>query len=303
MSAKENSLKNQLIIPVYLNEKTVLDMLAIIEDGFSMVSEVSSSNQNSSNTNVKLGGGLSTKAILDKLLKIQIDTSFEKEKNNNVTSETKSEKIHTNVSLLSKFRSALINKQLLSCTAKDEFDISKIETGDFIELEGELQKNPMIDLMEKFIDVFRMIDIFSEPLKSGDKKVTSNKGNSDKAILNQMKSFLDELTHSGTVDFILDNPKGTLVLSTQEQYLANDNVSEIIGGKFKILGKVIKICTTENESINLLRKTSLYLLDKESMDNFLTLFNTEELKKFNLPSVKFEISGPSAIVIPIAIYA
>ena len=29
------TLKDQLIIPVYLNEKTVLDMLAIIEDGFS----------------------------------------------------------------------------------------------------------------------------------------------------------------------------------------------------------------------------------------------------------------------------
>lgn len=151
---KKMSLKDQLIIPVYLNEKTVLDMLAIIEDGFSMVSEVSSSNQNSSTTDLKLGGGLSTKAILDKLLKIQIDANYEEEKSNNTTAETKSEKVHTNVSLLSKFRSELINNQLLSCTAESDLDISKIKTGDFIELEGELQKNPMIDLMEKFIDVF-----------------------------------------------------------------------------------------------------------------------------------------------------
>ena len=118
-----------------------------------------------------------------------------------------------------------------------------------------------------------------------------------------MKSSLDELTHSGTVDFILENPKRTLVLSTQEQYLANDNISEIIGGRFKILGKVIKICKTSEESINLLRKTSLYLLDKKSLDEFLQLFNADELKQFNLPNIKFEISGPSAIVIPVAIYA
>ena len=32
---------NQLMIPVYINEKIVLDMLAIIEDGFSTVSQVS----------------------------------------------------------------------------------------------------------------------------------------------------------------------------------------------------------------------------------------------------------------------
>ena len=31
---------NQLMIPVYINEKIVLDMLAIIEDGFSMVSQI-----------------------------------------------------------------------------------------------------------------------------------------------------------------------------------------------------------------------------------------------------------------------
>lgn len=300
---KKISLKDQLIIPVYLNEKTVLDMLAIIEDGFSMVSEVSSSNQNSSTTDLKLGGGLSTKAILDKLLKIQIDTNLENEKSNNMTAETKSEKVHTNVSLLSKFRSELINNQLLSCTAESNLDISKIKTGDFIELEGELQKNPMIDLMEKFIDVFRMYDIFVEKPALGNKKAMSNQKSNDNAVVKQMKLFLDELTHSGTVDFILENPKGTLVLSTQEQYLANDNISEIIGGRFKILGKVIKICKTSDESINLLRKTSLYLLDKNSLSEFLQVFNAEELKQFNLPNIKFEISGPSAIVIPVAIYA
>ena len=118
-----------------------------------------------------------------------------------------------------------------------------------------------------------------------------------------MKSFLSELTHSGTIDFILENPQATLVLSTQEQYLSNDNISEIIGGKFKILGKVIKICETQNESINLLRKTSLYLLDKSSLDEFLSIFNSDEIKQFNLPNIRFEIKGPSAIVIPVAIYA
>ena len=38
----------QLMVPVYINEKIVLDMLAIIEDGFSMVSQVNSSEQKES---------------------------------------------------------------------------------------------------------------------------------------------------------------------------------------------------------------------------------------------------------------
>ena len=48
-----DNLRNRLIIPIYLNEKTVLDMLATVEDGFSMVSEVRSSNQNSSSVEGK----------------------------------------------------------------------------------------------------------------------------------------------------------------------------------------------------------------------------------------------------------
>lgn len=43
---------------------------------------------------------------------------------------------------------------------KTDFDVEKMNIGDFIEVEGELQKNPLIDCMDKFADVFRMAEIF-----------------------------------------------------------------------------------------------------------------------------------------------
>lgn len=294
---------DQLIIPIYLNEKTVLDMLAIMEDGFSMVSEVTSSSQDASTSTGKIAGGISTKAILDKLLKIQLEGTFQKDKATSDTTGTKLEKVHTNVSLLSKFRSGLADNGLLVCRAGDSLDISKIKAGDFIELEGELQKNPMIDIMEKFIDVFRMAEIFEDKPELGNKKATSTKKSSDNATLRQIQSFLGELKHTGTVDFILENTDGTIVLSAQEQYLSNDNISEIIGGTFRILGKVIKVCKDEDDGINLLRKTTLNVLDEKSLNEFLSLFQAKELAQFNLPEVRFIIQSPSAIVIPIAIYA
>lgn len=294
---------DQLIIPVYLNEKTVLDMLAIMEDGFSMVSEVTSSSQEASLTTGKLSGGVSTKAILDKLLKIQLDGNFQKDKATSTEVGKKLEKVHTNVSLLSKFRSALIDGNLLAYKAGDELDISKISAGDFIELEGQLQKNPMIDIMEKFIDVLRMAEIFADKPQLGGKKSSSEKKTTDNATIRQMQSFLDELKHTGTVDFILESTGGTAVLSAQEQYLANDNISEIIGGTFKVLGKVIRVCKENEDGINLLRKTTLYVLDENSLNQFLSMFKAEELAQFNLPDVRFIINSPSAIIIPVAIYA
>lgn len=293
----------QLIIPVYLNEKTVLDMLAIIEDGFSMVSEVTSSNQETSSTGGKLSGGVSTKAILDKLLKIQLGGNFQKDKSASSEVGTKLEKVHTNVSLLSKFRSNLIDGKLLTYKAGDQLDISAINAGDFIEMEGELQKNPMIDIMEKFIDLFRMADIFADKPQLGGKKIASEKKTADNATVRQMQSFLDELKHTGTVDFILESSGVTAVLSAQEQYLANDNISEIIGGTFKVLGKIIRVCKGNEDGINLLRKTTLNILDDNTRNQFLSLFNAEELAQFNLPDVRFIINPPSVIIIPVAIYA
>ena len=55
---------NQLMIPVYINEKIVLDMLAIIEDGFSTVSQVSYTEHKENNNTQKLEAGASTSATI-----------------------------------------------------------------------------------------------------------------------------------------------------------------------------------------------------------------------------------------------
>ena len=68
------------------------------------------------------------------------------------------EKVHTNVSLLSKFRGFLVENKIL----KYDLNFSEVRVGDFIEVEGELQKNPIINYMDSFIDLFRMADIFTE---------------------------------------------------------------------------------------------------------------------------------------------
>lgn len=64
---------DRLIVPVYINEKIVLDMLAIMEDGFSTVSQVNYTEHKESNSTQKGEAGISTSAtILSNLLKINI---------------------------------------------------------------------------------------------------------------------------------------------------------------------------------------------------------------------------------------
>lgn len=286
------------MVPVYINEKIVLDMLAIIEDGFSMVSQVNSLEQKES-TSGQTGSANASTSLLNKLLKIDLKAEISHTGNVGESENISREKVHTNVSLLSKFRTTLDEEKLLDTSS----DISNMKIGSFIELEGELQKNPLIDYMDKIVDIFRMIDIFSEEPALGNKKNTSIQKKKESQMIKQIKEFSDELKHSGTVDFILSGSTGTIVLSAQEQYLANDNISEILGGKFKVLGKVIAICKDDSESIDLLRKTTLSILTDEMLADIFAGFENEDMKQFNLPKLVTKIKGPAMIVIPIAIYA
>lgn len=291
--------KDRLILPAYLNDNIIMDMLAIIEDGFSMVSEINFSAITNESRGEKINTSLSTANIFSKLLKIELgaERSNDSADKNSVSSKT--EKVHTSASLFSKFRSKLLDMNLLTTA---NYDINEIESGDFIEVSGELLKNPMVNIMEKIIDVFRMVDIFADKPELGSKRQFREKNSQDTKLVNQMKKFLEELKVTGTIDFIMKNKESTIVLSAQERYLQNDNISEILGGNFKVLGKVIKVCKDENDSINLLRKTILDVLDEESLNAFMAVFKDEELASYNLPEVEFKINSPAIIVIPIAIY-
>lgn len=291
---------NQLMIPVYINEKIVLDMLAIIEDGFSTVSQVSYSDHKENSNAQKIEAEVSTSAsILSKLLKIDLKGELSHSGNCGETENTTKEKVHTNVSLLSKFRAFLTDANIL----KSGFDISNMKIGDFIEVEGELQKNPLINCMDIFVDVLRMADIFAEkPQLNARTQAKAQKQQQDETM-KKIKSFASELKHSGTVDFILSDSAGTVVLSAQEQYLSNDNISEILGGHFKVLGKVIAICADKTESIDLLRKTTLSILPHDLLADMFSCLQNEDMKQYNLPELKTEISRPAVIVIPVAIYA
>ena len=297
---RNNVNKNGLIIPVYINEKIVLDMLAIMEDGFSTVSQVNYTEHIEKNSSKKLEAAASTSAtILSKLLKIDVSGEISQIGNDGKDTNVVKEKVHTNVSLLSKFRNFLIDKKIL----KSELDFSKIEVGDFIEVDGELQKKPLINYRDIFVDIFRLADIFTEEPQLGSKNQAKNQKQQDSKIVKQIKSFSDELKHSGTIDFILSDEKGSVVLSAQEQYLANDNISEILGGHFKVLGKVIFICKDENEYIDLLRKTTLSVLSEEMLEEMFSGLKNSDTEQFNLPELVTKIKGPAAIVIPVAIYA
>lgn len=294
---KDNNL-NSLIIPIYINEKIIIDMLAIIDDGFSKVSQINSLEKIDDCEKNSMGIGISTSNIINNFLKIDFRGDIDNKKTNSVSKNTSLEKVHTTTSLLSKFRSFILRNNLL----KIDCHVNQVKIGDFIELEGKLQKNPLIEFIDAFIDIFKIVEIFSEGNNSDNSKGRKQVKDNQK-IVKQIKSFSDELKHSGTIDFIMSNGQANIVLSAQEKYLSNDNISEMLGGTFKVLGKIVAICEDDSKDINLLRKTTLSLLSEDMLQQLFSGFSSRDLAQFNLPEFKTKIKGPAMIIIPIAIYS
>jgi len=130
-------------------------------------------------------------------------------------------------------------------------------------------------------------------------------------ILEQMKILYDDLIKTNTIDLLVDvanSDNVKVLLSAQLNHFINGFESELVDGKYRILGKVIKIID-ENDSINLFRKTSFKIFQSTVLNNLIesmnNSMNSEESDNIGIkiPKIISQITGPGVIVIPIAIYA
>lgn len=304
-------MKDNLCIPIYLNEKIVFDLLAIIEDGFSHISEVKTLTSNQNNINGEMNSSLKSSNILSTLFGVTLSAKLNTDLKNRENEESKQEKVHTNVSLFSKLRKTLINEKILKKDLINKFDINDVKTGDFIEIEGMLKKSPMIETMGTFIEVFNTFLCFAEEPQLGNKKKYKNEKSQNEKIFEQMKILYEDLIKTNTVDLLVnvENSNNTKVLlSAQLNHFINGFESELVDGKYRILGKVIKIIN-KDESINLFRKTSFKIFQDTVLNTVIEDMNNSmkgeenDIMGIQIPNIISKIDGPGVIVIPIAIYA
>lgn len=102
----------KLIVPVYLNQKLVFDLLAMLQDGISTVKAINTTSGDSSSQNEKLSVGFGLSEAFSTLLKIDLSGSQDKSKSDTNSLETNEEKVHTPASLFFKLRNLLIEKNI-----------------------------------------------------------------------------------------------------------------------------------------------------------------------------------------------
>jgi hypothetical protein len=138
---------------------------------------------------------------------------------------------------------------------KHENDIenNNIEAGDLIELNGTITNKGVMPFIDTLIN---LITIFGpEYLDNITKECNLNINFS---IYLKMLTYIKSiLAYNNTTDLIMKSGKGTAILTVNQDNFLNSkfNMFDNINCKCRVVGKVIKTCTEECDSISLLRKT------------------------------------------------
>lgn len=289
--------KHSLEIPLYLNQKIVFDLLASINDGFTQVTKLKTSSATEGNFGGTVEADLGNKNIFA-LLGVKLKGKVDAEHNKEHSKEQEQEKIHTPSSLFNNLKAQLFKEKMIK---RVDGKIESVQPGEFVEITGILKINPLIKMME---NMTRVLELATVMQNDGTGKKAKQKNLEDRKTIIQMEAFTNSLKANGMVDMICElegEQNYKAVLPVYMDYFFNGNSSEIVDGKFKVLGKVAKVCT-QGEKIDLLRNTSLSIFKESLLGEMLSGFNADSNQDMNIGELDTTVQGPALLVIPIAIY-
>lgn len=295
---------DKLTLPIYLNQKYVFDLLAIIENGFSQMETIKtgSNKESTENNNLKGEVGLSNTFAF---LKFGVSASTNLGKAEKSAQEIVKDKIHTPNSLFSKMRDYLHSNNLII-----ESEFLNAKPGNFIEIKVSLRKNPIIDSLESILSLMKTAETFEDkPISNNHNKknnqINNNKSENNK-IANQIESLLNQLKEEGSLDLIgtsTGTEKLQVVLTLDKAFIGDLSLSDIADGEFSVLGKITRIVNENStEDVNLLRKTSLSKFSNTLLEQMFSGFanmGDSGLKDLEIETV---IEAPVIQLIPISIF-
>lgn len=286
-----------LVIPVYLNQRIVFDLVAVLEGGIASVTQVSQTQAQTAGETRQIGSSFGVGEALSSLLKIDLTGKRDKQSSDESSTTTKQDRIHTPVSLFITLRAILRDKNYLKTIEEN----TTLAPGELVEFSTVLKRNPLLETMESFIEMIDMFQAFAEkPQKGKGKQV-----NEMTQIKKQMGSLIASLKSGDTLDLTTPTLPSShrAVISLETQNLNDPTMSDLVDGTFRVVGKVTRCLSESDGAISLNRKSAISCLPKSALEQLKSVFQSPELSEMSLPELEWEIPGPAIQVLPIAIFA
>jgi hypothetical protein len=296
-----------LVIPVYLNQRIVFDLISMLQDGISTVSRVTTVEEASSKNERKYGASFGLSQAFSSVLKINVGGKRELGQGSSDRSERSEERIHTPASLFQKLWKELGTRNGLTKITSG----TKPDPGMIVEFVARMQKNSVVEAIEAVLGVAELAESFSviSP-KSPElpiKKKEPRPQESDLAIfIRKLRNFYERATSGDFVDIIgnLTGSPYTAVISLEKEYLSDPKMSDLIDGEFTVVGKVVNVLSDSDKSINLLRRVALGAICRDILDKELAILRqVAERANVKVPEPDPEVRGPLIQVVPVGIFA
>lgn len=293
-----------LSVPIYLDTKALLDLLASIEKGFNTVETITSHFTNSKTTALSGRAGIGVSEILSNLLKLDLGGSAERTKNEGSMEERHTTRYYTFGSLLYRLRAGLRRDGLI----KQVKDIALWETlnaSDFVEIRGKFVSKPLNIVLQSIDRVIGLVLLSDNlHLTTG---TQSQKPKKDSSNLQEMRKFfqgiMKDLEHEGMETYVVnltEPPDHKIVISLFTDYLRDRSGTELLSGEFLVFGKVARTVKGQ-DSINLLEGSVLSRMSEKVLSEFIDGLRKIHESGLLIPDLITRVEAPTLQLIPIAI--
>lgn len=319
MPSASSHTAEDLLITVYLDTSALLDLLATVEDGFTLVERVTSGQSTGVRDERDASAELSSPGLLS-FFKVGLSGKLARTSTEGVSGTTESELTHTYGSLLNRLRRYLISETLVE-PARFATE-SALEVGAFVEFAGVVRPNPFTASFEQLRRMLGFAELAvalgdqqpppagsqKNPRRSGQRSATTT--NPQTRELNELAGFLEQLTkdveREGTNTIVMRQGADgyAAVLTIFEGYLRDRSMSELLNREFRVLGKVARhLPVGSGEGVDLLASSGVAGFPPEvlaSLTEMIGEMSGSGAAQVATPAV--QIAPPAIEIVPIAIY-
>lgn len=305
---------NQLIVPVYLNQRMVFDQIAMLKKGISTVTTITHSESDSKSNQSEVSSEVGATGILSSLLRVNLSGSLTSGGGQQSGTEASENRVHTPASLFYELRNQL-NQEKLLLTLNSEIPTP----GNFVEFECQLNRNPLLESLETVMEIGNLTKEFSkssiskaqQAKQKGNRNRNQNQGQQDQIsdidnVMEVVKLLTEKLADGKTSDLVGMNINNSFsaVITLEVGSLNDPQMSDLVDGQFKVLGVVVKSIRDDSDSISLIRKTTFSKLPSAFLDPILTgLGEFSATLEMDSSPLSLSIQGPAIQVLPVAIFA
>jgi hypothetical protein len=311
--AEERGLADELVIAVYLDTNVLLDLLATVEDGFSLVERVTSGQTRSDASERSGSAEFGAPGVLN-FFKLGFSGRLGKSTNRGTSDTTEADITHTYGSLLHRLRRYLLEEDLVRTPEVG------VEAGTFVEFTGVVRPNPFtssfrqLQRMLKFVTVALAMQGMPKSPQPGAKPGRGGQGprqaNPQASQLKAISEFLEQLTSdveregTSTVLFESQSTEDRAVVTLYEDFLRDRSMAELLNREFRVLGKTARhLPKGSPESVDLIALSGIAGFSPELLAQLTgTMREMSNSGVAQIAAPVTEIKPPVIEIVPIAIY-